>query len=450
MTIDSKIAELAVLLGDAFQSYEQTAQTLADDAQASAASAADDATAAQSSRIASETAATIAQAAADAAAASASVFFDTVAEAKANTTWVDGRTYNIAGVDYTWTNASIATAIAFGDPRYLAPNSDSTGASGGLVVTGSINASWAPGQWGSLAGALHNGPVSHSWTRTGGYGTYGLGLLGLLVTDATPSGEFDVALTAWNRHTNLTGGTVFGGWVGANSPSQELGHTWSSGYAVGQEINCGNLWSDFGLLADTAGAGRATIGIKIVADEIPSPAGETTAVYPGSFAAVVGRSNRGHRWWTGYFTREDSIMPGGYAARLSGGSVSVNALAAGLRIDGYHNRGIDMSGLLGEQQAIILPASGKISWGGAYMLGTSSIIAITTGAGTGEGRLSANGDTNIALRWSSSGSAPRIGFYNTTPVVQPTIAAAATDLATAITLVNSIRTILIQNGLAKA
>lgn len=41
----------------------------------------------------------------------------------------------------------------------------------------------------------------------------------------------------------------------------------------------------------------------------------------------------------------------------------------------------------------------------------------------------------------------KLGFFGATPVVKPTLPAAATDLATALTLVNAIRTALINNGL---
>lgn len=43
-----------------------------------------------------------------------------------------------------------------------------------------------------------------------------------------------------------------------------------------------------------------------------------------------------------------------------------------------------------------------------------------------------------------------VGFYDAAPVAQQTVAAAATDLTTAVALSNSIRTILINLGLAKA
>jgi hypothetical protein len=43
-----------------------------------------------------------------------------------------------------------------------------------------------------------------------------------------------------------------------------------------------------------------------------------------------------------------------------------------------------------------------------------------------------------------------VGFFGTTPVVQPTVAAAGSDAATTQALANSIRTILIAYGLVKA
>lgn len=44
----------------------------------------------------------------------------------------------------------------------------------------------------------------------------------------------------------------------------------------------------------------------------------------------------------------------------------------------------------------------------------------------------------------------KVGFFGATPIVEPTVAAAATDPATTQALANSIRTILINLGLAKA
>jgi hypothetical protein len=44
----------------------------------------------------------------------------------------------------------------------------------------------------------------------------------------------------------------------------------------------------------------------------------------------------------------------------------------------------------------------------------------------------------------------KVGFFGTTPIVEQTIAAAATDAATTQALANSIRTILLAYGLVKA
>jgi hypothetical protein len=49
-----------------------------------------------------------------------------------------------------------------------------------------------------------------------------------------------------------------------------------------------------------------------------------------------------------------------------------------------------------------------------------------------------------------SNDAGVVGFYDATPVAQQTIAAAATDASTTQALANSIRTILINLGLASA
>lgn len=65
------------------------------------------------------------------------------------------------------------------------------------------------------------------------------------------------------------------------------------------------------------------------------------------------------------------------------------------------------------------------------------------GKGTGGGQLQ-DGAAAVKFQWNTTG----IGFNATAPVAKPTLAAAATDLATAITLTNDIRTRLINYGLA--
>lgn len=47
-------------------------------------------------------------------------------------------------------------------------------------------------------------------------------------------------------------------------------------------------------------------------------------------------------------------------------------------------------------------------------------------------------------------STGKVGFYEKAPVVQQTVAAVATNEATAVTLANSLRTALINLGLVKA
>jgi hypothetical protein len=63
--------------------------------------------------------------------------------------------------------------------------------------------------------------------------------------------------------------------------------------------------------------------------------------------------------------------------------------------------------------------------------------------GAGAGVLQDAAGNNVVTATSTS----KLGFYNVTPVVRPTLAVAASDLATAITLVNDIRSKLIAVGL---
>lgn len=97
----------------------------------------------------------------------AAAAFETVVAAKANTTWVDGRTYNVAGVDYTWTDADVSASVTASDPRYLAPDSDATGASGALVLNSPYIAH--AGQIGVVTGtvadavALANAQKINAW-----------------------------------------------------------------------------------------------------------------------------------------------------------------------------------------------------------------------------------------------------------------------------------------------
>ena len=112
-------------------------------------------------------------------------------------------------------------------------------------------------------------------TRSGGYGQYGNVLSKYLVSAAVSSPQFDVGDTSWVTMTNLTGGQGFGRWTGANSPAVNLSQTYSSGAVIGDEINVGNRWADFGMQYDVGGT-RYTVGQQIVPDVIPSADGTNT------------------------------------------------------------------------------------------------------------------------------------------------------------------------------
>ncbi len=129
-------------------------------------------------------------------------------------------------------------------------------------------------------GSVGQGAYYALATRTGGYGEYGHALCNLQISAATPNPQFDVCFTGWSTSGNLTGGSVFGSWLGANTPSNGLGQTFTGGAAIGAEINYGNRWADFGLQTDIGGT-RYTSGLQVVPDVLPAQDGLDTKTVTG-------------------------------------------------------------------------------------------------------------------------------------------------------------------------
>ena len=282
-----------------------------------------------------------------------------------------------------------------------------------------VNQELQPSKWPSVDGSLYNGAVSVSVKRTGGFGSYGVDLVDYLISNSTPAGEFDVGMTSWVTNQNLAGGSVFGKWGGSNTPSSFLGQTYTGGSAIGQELNVGNRWADFGYQEDVGGI-RYTVALQLIPDVLPAPDGETVDIYPGSFAQVIGPSVHGHRWWTGIKVRTDTIMPNGIVFNISGGS-TIGDGGGLMKVTNNFVRGIDFSGATFSGQAILFGSSQSISWGGTAMNGTSTTFGLTTGTGTGEGGLFANNYAQQAMRWSSSGSAAKLGFFGASVIEKPVV-----------------------------
>lgn len=224
---------------------------------------------------------------------------------------------NGMAIPYVWDADDRSAEIGASDPRYIAQASDQTGETGAWVRAGADVQTYAPGKWPSVDGSLYNGAFAYDWTRTGGYGTYGLGLIQLQVMEATPNGQFDTGLTSWVTHRNLTGGSAFGGWGGANSPSLALGDSYSSGHTIGYEINVGNRWGSNGLKAGMGGT-RDFVGLKLVPDVVPTrgaPAYEAISAITIATPGVLTRA--GHGYYNGMAMRiytGTGTLPGGFTS----------------------------------------------------------------------------------------------------------------------------------------
>ncbi len=92
--------------------------------------------------------------------------------------------------------------------------------------------------------------------------------------------------------------------------------------------------------------------------------------FPGSFGLLLSRSIWDHRWWVGTHLRYDSIMSGGFAEQIAGGSsASYNVPAAITKVLGYWADGIDFSGAV---------------FSGVPLIFSSSQTSATATAGAGE------------------------------------------------------------------
>lgn len=192
-------------------------------------------------------------------------------------------------------------------------------------------------------GSVGLGILNSEVTRTGGFGQYGNWLSQYLVTAATPAGQFDVGITSWISHTNLTGGAMFGGWDASNTPSAGLGQTYSSGSVIGREINAGNRYSDFGLQADVGGT-RYTVGLQVVPDVGPARDGLDTKSVTISVAtpAVVTLASHGATAGMGIKFQGAGTIPSGLskdtvyyvsATGLGANSFQISAAPGGASLD---------------------------------------------------------------------------------------------------------------------
>jgi hypothetical protein len=147
----------------------------------------------------------------------------------------------------------------------------------------------------------------------------------------------------------------------------------------------------------------------------------------------------------------------GASANSSGGDLNFT-LGAGFGTGGGGNFALT-TGLVGADQGATFIINGATpGLGGTVVVGSGFS---GTGAGgdyqfylgggsTDDGNMyfqDSGGNNFIWCKTAAPGGADQIGFFNATPVVQQASAPVATNLATAITLVNALRTALLNLGL---
>jgi len=128
--------------------------------------------------------------------------------------------------------------------------------------------------------AIGNGARAATVLQTGGGGIYGVDYLGFDISTAytLPSNTYSMGRATLVSIGNANNSNaVWGEWVGANSPSRALGHTWGTTGAnnvAGLEVNFGNRYADLGILTDLS-TPRFTAGVLSVPDDVGSQQGES-------------------------------------------------------------------------------------------------------------------------------------------------------------------------------
>lgn len=343
---------------------------------------------AAASAVSASSSATSASAAKIAAEAALDAFDDRYLGAKASDPLVDNDgDALISGATYWNTTLVELRVYDAGTSQFYGPAVSSVNGLTGAVTIDLLHAedlSLAP----TGSPSVGEGSLYVRSVRTGGNGQYGNALYNYVVEDEIPSGQFDVGVTSWATAENQTGGQIFGSWVGANTPYTGIGHTFTAGGAVGQEINVGNRAADFGLLTDI-GTGRWTVGQQIVPDVLPSPDAPPGTFYPGSFAQVISASIHGHKWWTGYLTRPDALMPGGIHWRVGGGSIVGNAALALMSVSGFWTTGIDLT------PATISGDAFKSDGFSVSGSGAATVASLTTAGSVSSATVATTGNVSI-------------------------------------------------------
>ncbi len=232
-----------------------------------------------------------------------------------------------------------------------------------LASRAAIKPTWQPAQYPGVQGSIGNGSVDDDMTRSGGFGTYGMDLKRLLVTAAVPAGQFDVVGTAWITATNLTGGQAFAAWHGANTPARYLSGVYSGGAVIGQEINVGNRWADFGLQTDVGGT-RYTVGQQIAADVLPAKDGDNLTAVSGITIASPGVATvtaHGFIAGMGFVLTGSGTVPTGLVK-----DTTYYVIAAGLTTDTFRFAASPGGTAINTTGTFVGPISIRPSWAGSF------------------------------------------------------------------------------------
>jgi hypothetical protein len=260
------------------------------------------------------------------------------------------------------------------------------------------------------AGSVGSGVIYTEVRRTGGYGQYGNWLSSYLVTDVIAAGEFDTGITSWVGATNMTGGNIFGAWVGANSPAQNLGQTYTLGLTVGMEINAGNRWGNYATPPTILASSRQQAGLFLVPDVLPALDGTNAIACTISVASPAVVTLNSHDLYAnqGVVFGGGGTIPTGITAGntyyVSATGLATNTFQISATIGGAS---IDTTGSFAAPVTVLPSYPGAFAavigysvhghqWWNGTMIRTNTLVA--------------NGYGHLVYGGSVAGNAPKAGF----------------------------------------
>jgi hypothetical protein len=222
---------------------------------------------------------------------------------------------------------------------------------------------------------------------------------------------FNLSHTQVTHSKRINGGVADALWWNSFGPNSNFAtqpdaagivHEFKQGWVRIGEINYGNAWGDFGLLADRAGPSRVVCGLEFVPDWLPGSDGDTAyRKYHAAYAYSVcsggpGAQGNEAKHWIGALTCLNSIVGkndhktmlpgaatgntsggGGYAYQVNGSLDPANPIGKGMNFTHAMDVAIDTREATFTDGAILMNDDQPIKLGSVWLRGHQGHVQVS-------------------------------------------------------------------------